>query len=190
MSHDTDRLSALVDGELDHDTRDRLLAHLTRCERCRAVVESERAVKATLQGLPEIGPSADLDQALLGLSDTAGHAVPAAAATGSALSGSPSAFSRFPATPRVPATHRRRVRYGMVGGLSALGTVVAVAFASTGAPVRQEPDQPAVQRSVPVPRAGLADLRSPRSPGDHPPTGPSAVQVSFDRAMLVPTGGR
>lgn len=59
MSHDRARLSALVDGELDHAARDRLLAHLAQCDECRAAVDEERRVKALLGGLSEAGPSED-----------------------------------------------------------------------------------------------------------------------------------
>lgn len=59
MSHLGDRLSAVADGELSHDERDRVLAHLTRCAECRTLVEAERAVKARLVGLapPPLPPS-------------------------------------------------------------------------------------------------------------------------------------
>lgn len=67
MSHDRVRLSALVDGELDHEVRDRLLAHLAQCDDCRADVEGERQVKALLSGLPPAGPSDDFTARLLGL---------------------------------------------------------------------------------------------------------------------------
>jgi len=36
MSHLGQRLSALIDGELGHVERDRVLVHLVRCEPCRA----------------------------------------------------------------------------------------------------------------------------------------------------------
>jgi anti-sigma factor RsiW len=45
MSHLGDRLSALVDGELSHDERDRLLAHLAACKDCRAEAAALRALK-------------------------------------------------------------------------------------------------------------------------------------------------
>lgn len=59
MSHLGDRLSAVVDGELGHGERDLVLAHLTRCDDCRQLVESERAVKARLLGLapPPLPPT-------------------------------------------------------------------------------------------------------------------------------------
>ncbi|MEU2332970.1 anti-sigma factor [Streptomyces sp. NPDC006654] len=66
--HLGDRLSALVDGELGHETRERVLAHLATCARCKAEADAQRALKnvfaeaappppsesflARLQGLP------------------------------------------------------------------------------------------------------------------------------------------
>ncbi|MFE2508002.1 anti-sigma factor family protein [Streptomyces naganishii] len=66
--HLGDRLSALVDGELGHDTRERVLAHVATCPKCRAEVDAQRRLKnvfaeaappppsesflARLQGLP------------------------------------------------------------------------------------------------------------------------------------------
>ena len=64
MSHLGERISALVDGELDHDARDRALAHVASCARCRAAVEEERWLKARLHRLPATEPSADLLSAL------------------------------------------------------------------------------------------------------------------------------
>jgi anti-sigma factor RsiW len=69
VSHDRARLSALVDGELDHDARERVLAHLAQCDECRAVVETERRVKALLSGMPEAAPGGDFLARLNSLSD-------------------------------------------------------------------------------------------------------------------------
>jgi Putative zinc-finger len=63
-----ERLTALVDGELGHEERDRALTHLARCERCRAEADALRRLKGRLRGLadlPLIGgdeslPSGDL----------------------------------------------------------------------------------------------------------------------------------
>ena len=53
MSHHLgDRVSALADGHLDHDGRDRALAHLARCDACRREVEGERQARAVLADLP------------------------------------------------------------------------------------------------------------------------------------------
>jgi hypothetical protein len=66
--HLGDRLAALVDGELGHDARERVLAHLATCPRCKAEADAQRRLKsffaetappppsesflARLQGLP------------------------------------------------------------------------------------------------------------------------------------------
>ncbi|MFF8193972.1 anti-sigma factor family protein [Streptomyces bobili] len=73
--HLGDRLSALVDGELGHDTRERVLAHLATCSKCKAEVDAQRRLKnvfaevappapsesflARLQGLPGGGDPGD-----------------------------------------------------------------------------------------------------------------------------------
>ncbi|MFC9298546.1 anti-sigma factor family protein [Streptomyces sp. NPDC057011] len=70
--HLGDRLAALVDGELDHDARERVLAHLATCAKCKAEADAQRRLKtmfvesappplsegllARLQGLPGGGP--------------------------------------------------------------------------------------------------------------------------------------
>ncbi|WP_267243245.1 anti-sigma factor family protein [Streptomyces sp. PR69] len=72
--HLGDRLAALVDGELTHDARDRVLAHLATCPKCKAEADAQRRLKsvfahaapppppegllARLQGLPA-GPGGD-----------------------------------------------------------------------------------------------------------------------------------
>lgn len=74
--HLGDRLAALVDGELKHDARDRVLAHLATCAKCKAEAAAQRRLKsvfaqsappspsegflARLQGLPG-GPGGDDD---------------------------------------------------------------------------------------------------------------------------------
>ncbi|MFI1969225.1 anti-sigma factor family protein [Streptomyces cinnamoneus] len=66
--HLGDRLAALVDGELGHDARERVLAHLATCGKCKAEADAQRRIKnvfaqaavppvsdallARLQGLP------------------------------------------------------------------------------------------------------------------------------------------
>ncbi len=54
--HLGDRLTALVDGELDHAERDRVLSHLARCDECRAQAEAHRRLKAALGGLRAAPP--------------------------------------------------------------------------------------------------------------------------------------
>lgn len=69
--HLGDRLAALVDGELGHDARERVLAHVATCAKCKGEVDAQRRLKsafaqaapplpsesflARLQGLPAGG---------------------------------------------------------------------------------------------------------------------------------------
>ncbi|MBE1534326.1 anti-sigma factor family protein [Actinomadura algeriensis] len=55
-----ERLTALVDGELGHDERDRAHAHLAVCARCRAEAATLRSLKGRLAGLGNVPePGAD-----------------------------------------------------------------------------------------------------------------------------------
>ncbi|MFF8842808.1 zf-HC2 domain-containing protein [Streptomyces sp. NPDC015127] len=97
--HLGDRLAALVDGELKHDVRDRVLAHLATCPKCKAEADAQRRLKsvfaqsappplsegllARLQGLPADSGTGDdgggpfggrPDDGVLGaLNPSAGH---------------------------------------------------------------------------------------------------------------------
>jgi anti-sigma factor RsiW len=50
------RLSDYIDGELDARTRTRVMRHLARCERCRAMFESLTRALAHLRSVGGIGP--------------------------------------------------------------------------------------------------------------------------------------
>ena len=67
LQHPLDKLSAVVDGELDHDSRDKVLSHLVSCETCRGEVDAQRRLKARLAAAAPIEPSSDLMQRLLGV---------------------------------------------------------------------------------------------------------------------------
>ncbi|MFC5749403.1 anti-sigma factor family protein [Actinomadura rugatobispora] len=56
-----ERLTALVDGELGHEERDRAHAHLAVCERCRSEADSLRKLKGRLRGLGGLPPSDGAD---------------------------------------------------------------------------------------------------------------------------------
>jgi anti-sigma factor RsiW len=58
MSHLGDRLSALVDGELDAAESDRAHAHLASCEKCRAEAAELRALKQQMRTLITGAPAA------------------------------------------------------------------------------------------------------------------------------------
>ncbi|KOU70159.1 membrane protein [Streptomyces sp. MMG1533] len=77
-----DRLAALVDGELGHESRDRVLAHLATCAKCKAEADAQRRLKnvfaeaappppsesflARLQGLPAGDDTDDGDDSPFG----------------------------------------------------------------------------------------------------------------------------
>ncbi|GAA2819518.1 hypothetical protein GCM10010441_49860 [Kitasatospora paracochleata] len=63
--HLGDRLSAYLDGELGHDSRERVQAHLATCPDCLAEAESARAVKRALNGTDTPAPSSLLMARLL-----------------------------------------------------------------------------------------------------------------------------
>jgi anti-sigma factor RsiW len=67
VSHLGQRLSALIDGELDGDERDRVLVHLARCEPCRGEAVALRTLKRRMNALGEAAADAALTRRLIGL---------------------------------------------------------------------------------------------------------------------------
>ncbi|MEZ3177679.1 zf-HC2 domain-containing protein [Streptomyces pimonensis] len=65
--HLGDRLSALVDGELGHDARERVLAHVATCAKCRAEVDAQRRLKDVFAQAAPPPPSENLLARLQGL---------------------------------------------------------------------------------------------------------------------------
>ncbi|MER5635805.1 zf-HC2 domain-containing protein [Kitasatospora sp. NPDC002227] len=63
--HLGERLSGFVDGELGHDSRERVQAHLATCPECLAEADEGRAVKHLLTHSGTPGPSATLMSRLL-----------------------------------------------------------------------------------------------------------------------------
>ncbi|GAB2811222.1 hypothetical protein GCM10022221_05830 [Actinocorallia aurea] len=144
-----ERLTALVDGELDHAERDRAQAHLVLCAECRAEAEALRSVKRRLGALGGAMPSTDLMIGLYNLGRTPPAPVPAPdffqalMVTGQAdlpdryrrprdnrPAGSPGAFN-------MPRRRVPRARTFVVGAaaLAALGAGTASSVAPTAARV-------------------------------------------------------
>jgi anti-sigma factor RsiW len=69
MSHLGDRLSALVDGELSHEERDRLYVHLAACAECRAEATALRALKRRLGALGDTAMDRGLLSRLISLAE-------------------------------------------------------------------------------------------------------------------------
>jgi anti-sigma factor RsiW len=73
MTHLGQRLSALIDGELDLDERDRVLMHMARCGSCRDEVAALRMLKRRMNALGEAAAGAGLTGRLISLRDAALH---------------------------------------------------------------------------------------------------------------------
>lgn len=67
MTHLGVLAAALVDGELGHAARERAQRHLAHCAACRAEVEAQRRLKASLAALAGVPPPPDLAARLLAL---------------------------------------------------------------------------------------------------------------------------
>jgi hypothetical protein len=162
--HLGDRLTALIDGELDHGTRDRMLGHLAQCSDCRAEADAERQVKARLGTMAAPLVPVELMLGLLSLDTDRGiGAAGKPGADGGATPGGPGSlpapfsFQTVPIRPpAAPAAGRptagrapvrpQRLRAAAIGAVSlaALGTGVwLVGDFSAGASPSHPPAQPA-----------------------------------------------
>jgi hypothetical protein len=145
VSHLGDRLSALVDGELSHEARDRALAHVAHCPSCHALLDSERAVKEALASARAPKPPASVLDSLNAIALPGaplpprartmpqGPVVPVLPPPGRTPRGA-RADSRGPSSYGGTSARRAtRARYAAVGALSVAGLVLGTAFAA-GAP--------------------------------------------------------
>jgi anti-sigma factor RsiW len=76
MSHLGDRLSALVDGELNGTDRERAHAHLVVCEQCRAEAVALRELKCQLRDLRSLPADAGVVGRLLEMAGPGGPIPP------------------------------------------------------------------------------------------------------------------
>ncbi len=67
MSHLGHRLSALIDGELGHAQRERVLAHLAKCEPCRQEAAALRVLKQRMHALGDATANTALTDRLVAL---------------------------------------------------------------------------------------------------------------------------
>jgi anti-sigma factor RsiW len=129
MSHLGDRLSALVDGELDGAELDRAHAHLASCERCRAEAADLRVLKRKLRELTAGAPAeADVTRRLIAVTGPGGPLPPRRHRMRLAPGPRPSGRDT-----RGPGSRRRvRRRYLMLGTVSLVVGLGAVAFSVGG----------------------------------------------------------
>jgi len=161
--HVGELVSALVDGALDHDTRDRLLAHLAGCPACRADVDDERRAKARLTGLSDPALPAALVARLRAIG------IPEAVGVGDGPTGGRPASRRDSRRPPQRRSARTRI-VASTGGL--LAAALSLAFAVGGGGAEGRAVTPQVDRFT-VDHAAVT--------GEVPLTGPAGtgVTVSF-----------
>ncbi|MEO3793629.1 anti-sigma factor [Nonomuraea sp. B10E15] len=172
MAHLGERVSALVDGELNHTERERALAHLTFCADCRREVESMRALKSRLRSLDDPAMPADLTMSLLRMAEPGGplppreRPFPTRTFGGVPIPG-PHSIAPLDNRPRRDAAGgatgpgrggRRRTTYVAVGVVSA-AVALGTFFAATG-----------VGQSNPAPPVELFQQPDRNSPTSAPPT--------------------
>ncbi len=68
MTHLGQRLSALIDGELEGSERERVLLHMARCDACREEVAALRTLKRRMSALGDAAAGAGLTGRLIRLS--------------------------------------------------------------------------------------------------------------------------
>jgi anti-sigma factor RsiW len=155
MSHLGDRLSALVDGELDGAERDRAHAHLASCEQCRAEAADLRALKQQLHGLAAQAPAeAAMTRRLIAMTGPGGPLPPRSRALRLAPSGRPAARLGL---------RRRYLALGAVSVFVGLGSVAFTAGGGNGVP------GPRI-----TPPVEMYSVQHAITTGEVPFTGPSA----------------
>lgn len=201
MRHPDERLSELVDGRMDHRSRERALAHLSHCERCRTQVEQERALRNRLTQLRDAGPVTPdaLEQRLLGIATPHGALPPpradATTAAGPTLvpwNGDPQEATRGSADaarppdarpPAGPGKRPRRRRRRLVTAGATLGAAVALVgvMGALGGTPAVDQDLP----TVVVPDPDVVTVEHDRSTDNLPFGEPVSVLNVSD-----PGGGR
>ncbi|MEU6525301.1 zf-HC2 domain-containing protein [Streptomyces sp. NPDC046924] len=122
--HLGDRLSALVDGELGHDARERVLAHVATCTKCRTEVDAQRRLKNVFAKAAPPPPSESFLARLQGLP-----------AGGDLGGGSPLGGGGLPGDPSGP--------YGRISGVFGTGGSHDERFEFAYAPSRRHAPLPA-----------------------------------------------
>jgi anti-sigma factor RsiW len=133
MSHLGDRLSALVDGELDGAELDRAHAHLAGCQQCRAEAAELRALKQKLRELMTGAPAeAAMTRRLIAMTGPGGPLPPRRRLLRVVPGGRPASGP----APSGPGARRlrpaRRRRYLVLGTVSLVVGLGAAAFTAGG----------------------------------------------------------
>jgi Putative zinc-finger len=194
-SHLGDWAAALVDGELDHDTRDRVLAHLTGCDACRVEIEAMRQLKARVVALSDPWPSAELIGRLLAVGGAASPPPPPVGpgglGGGGGLAGDP---ALVPGDPFSPATAFNAGSMLNSGRMLSSGVMLGqVALRASAVLQRQRPA--VARRARAVVRVGVrlaAGRPGDRQPDAHRPEliQPEVAQPELTRLEFIRPGQR
>lgn len=176
MKHLGERITSFVDGQLDDNGRDQVLAHLSRCETCRDSVSDERAVQSALHELDDVAPSTEFVATLHAIAEPGGpfppqrRPFPAPAAAVASWRTVPDAVEPATDGRRRPVA-RRSARVAVAGALSVGALTVLLAGlggteASDGQPEVVEPE------------FDRFSMEHARSAGTLPFVDPAAILVS------------
>ncbi|MFB6962878.1 anti-sigma factor family protein [Streptomyces sp. NPDC056309] len=143
--HLGDRLAALVDGELGHDTRERVLAHVATCPKCKAEVDAQRRLKNVFAQAAPPPPSESFLARLQGLPGLPGGG------TGSGGGGSPLGGGGLPG--------------GLSSGSGVFGVERGEQFEFGYVPARPHPAVPAEDRGFRIHPVGRPDSERSASRG-------------------------
>lgn len=206
--HLGDRLAAFVDGELDHDSRGRVQAHLATCDDCRGEAESQRRLKSLFSVAAYPAPSPALLARLQGLAgggrpDGPDGGLPDAgnleviftrqgepldspylrpADPTSALPSGGFRIHEFTKGPR-PAQHRgRRFAFAAAGALSMAAIALSGALPLDTADQLDRTEEPGTAATPLVYQKGVA----PAAPAASAPSGNMLVPAVSALARLVP----
>jgi anti-sigma factor RsiW len=181
MSHLGDRLSALVDGELDGAELDRAHAHLAGCEQCRAEAAELRALKQKLRALTTGAPAeAAMTRRLIAMTGPGGPMPPRRrllrVVPGHRPAVGPAAIRPAATRPRL-AKRRRYLVLGTVSLVVGLGTAAFTAGGGSDA--------------VPGPRitppVEMYSVEHAITTGEVPFPGPAAQPASSGRQSYAPS---
>jgi anti-sigma factor RsiW len=138
MSHLGNRLSALIDGELDGAERDRAHAHLAGCEQCRAEAADLRALKQKLRTLRTGAPAeAAITGRLIAMAEPGGPPPPrrrlrVGVRRGPGSRPAIARGSRRPPWPGQARSRSARRRQLMIGGICLVVGLGTAAFTAGG----------------------------------------------------------
>jgi anti-sigma factor RsiW len=177
MTHLGDRLSALVDGELDGAERDRAYAHLAGCEQCRTEAAELRALKQKLGMLLSRAPAeAAMTRRLIAMTGPGGPLPPRRRLL--RLAPGPRSATRRETTRPGPRGPVRR-RYLVLGAVSLVVGLSTAAFTAGGG-----------GEATPGPRitppVEMYSVQHAITTGEVPFTGPSARASVADSDATQP----